>query len=154
MQKDSKDSKDSKDNKDSKDSKDSKDNDYIHVSVLTQLTPPSSEKRLETRGYDLRKSWTRPDITANPTPAWCRAALRILATEFPDYGLSAVLDGPLPFKTMDLSAELLFVIASQADTVLLVANQVLTLNAGDAVVLRVDRLQEIRASHYLFVLAV
>lgn len=128
--------------------------DYVTISILTPITPPSSEKRLETRGYDLRKSWTRPEITANPTPAWCRAALRILATEFPDYGLSAVLDGPLPFRSMDLSAELMFVVASQADTVLLVSNQVLTLNAGDAVVLRVDRLQEIRASHYLFVLAV
>jgi hypothetical protein len=130
------------------------DDDYVTVSILTPLIPPSSEKRLETRGYDLRRSWTRPDITGNPTAAWCRAALRILATEFLDYGLSAVLDGPLPFRSMDLSAELMFVIASQADTVVLVANQVLTLNAGDAVVVRVDRLQEIRASHYLFVLAV
>lgn len=133
----------------------SDDDDYVTISILTPITPPSSEKRLETRGYDLRKSWTRPEITGNPTPAWCRAALRILATEFPDYGLSAVLDGPLPpMASMDLSAELMFVVASQADTVLLVSNQVLTLNAGDAVVLRVDRLQEIRASHYLFVLAV
>lgn len=130
------------------------DDDYVTISILTPITPPSSEQRLEKRGYDLRKSWTRPEITANPTAAWCRAALRILATEFSDYWLSAVLDGPLPFRSMDLSAELMFVIASQADTVLLVSNQVLTLNAGDAVVLRVDRLQEIRASHYLFVLAV
>jgi len=132
----------------------SNDNDYVTISILTPLTPPSSEQRLEKKGFDLRRSWTRPEITANPTAAWCRAALRILATEFPDYGLSAVLDGPLPFKTMDLSAELMFVIASQADTILLVSNQVLTLNAGDAVAVRVDRLQEIRASHYLFVLAV
>jgi hypothetical protein len=130
------------------------DDDYVTISILTPITPPSSEKRLEKKGYDLRKSWTRPEITANPTAAWCRAALRILATEFSDYWLSAVLDGPLPFRSMDLSAELMFVVASQADTVLLVSNQVLTLNAGDAVVLRVDRLQEIRASHYLFVLAV
>jgi hypothetical protein len=131
------------------------DDDYVTVSILTPLIPPSSEKRLEKKGYDLRRSWTRPEITGNPTAAWCRAALRILATEFPDYGLSAVLDGPLPpLASMDLSAELLFVIASQADTVVLVANHVLKLNAGDAVVVRVDRLQEIRASHYLFVLAV
>jgi hypothetical protein len=131
------------------------DDDYVTVSILTPLIPPSSEKRLETRGYDVRKSWTRPEITANPTAAWCRAALRILTTEFPDYGLSAVLDGPLPpLASMDLSAELMFVIASQDDTVVLVANHVLKLNAGDAVVVRVDRLQEIRASHYLFVLAV
>jgi hypothetical protein len=130
------------------------DDDYVTISILTPLIPPSSEQRLEKKGYDLRRSWTRPEITGHPTAAWCRAALRILATEFPDYGLSAVLDGPLPLASMDLSAELMFVIASQADTVVLVANQVLTLNAGDAVVVRVDRLQEIRASHYLFVLAV
>jgi hypothetical protein len=130
------------------------DEDYVHISILTPLTPPSSEKRLEKKGYDFRSSWTRPEITANPTAAWCRAALRILTTEFPDYWLSAILEGPLPFGSMDLSAELMFVIASQADTVVLVANHVLQLNAGDAVVVRVDRLQEIRASHYLFVLAV
>lgn len=130
------------------------DDEYIKIEVLIPLPPPSSERRLEKHGYDLRRSWTRPEITFQPTAAWCRAALRILATEFPEYTLSAILDGPLPLRTMDLSAELLFVIASQPETIIHVANQILTLTAGDAIVLSIDRLHEIHAAHYLFILLV
>ena len=130
------------------------DDGYVKIDLLIPLSPPSSESRLEKRGYDLRKAWARPEVTQQPSGPWTRAVLRQLAVEFPEYTVSAILDGPLPLPSMDLSAEIMFVIASRADTVVHVADQQITLTIGDAIAVRVDRLQEICASHYLFVLVV
>ena len=128
--------------------------DYVKIDLLIPLTPPSSESRLEKRGYDLRKAWARPEVTQQPTAPWSRAVLRQLAIEFPEYTVSAILDGPLPLPSMDLSAELLFVIATHTNTIVHVAGQQIDLAIGDAIAVRVDRLQEICAPHYLFVLLV
>ena len=130
------------------------DSDYIQIELLIPLSSPASESRLEKRGYDLRRGWARPEVIENPTVPWTRAVLRQLAIEFPEYTLSAIHDGPLPLSSMDLSAELLFIIASQPATTVHISDQTIILAAGDAVALRVGRLHEIRAAHYLFILLV
>jgi hypothetical protein len=129
---------------------DNKDNEYVKIDLLIPLSPPSSEQRLEKRGYDLHRSWTRPEVVAHPTAAWTRAVLRRLGTSFPEYQLSTLQHGPVP--AFDLTATLMMLIASQPNTVIQVAGRRVWMEPGDAIILRLDRIQTVSASHYLFIL--
>jgi len=129
---------------------DNKDNEYVKIDLLIPISPPSSEQRLEKRGYDLHRSWTRAEVVAHPTDAWIRAVLRRLETNFPEYLLSSLQHGPVP--AFDSTATLLMLIASQPNTVIQVAGRRVWMEPGDAIALRLDRLQTVNASHYLFIL--